>query len=99
MYATIESKNFLNNGRSKSMWVNSSIENIELVNKSAPHLYPSPWHINLRGETLDLICSGERGGDPVEIERKLLLQLTPEDLAMILNFAIDHDLISLSVKS
>ena len=81
------------------MWVNSRIEKIELVNKPASHLYRAPWHIDIQGETIDCVATGERGGDSLVMERKLLLQLTPDDLSIIMNFAIDHDLIALSVKS
>ena len=55
-----------------------------------------PSRLIITGEDCDFIGTGERGGTPIEMRRALTLQLTPSDLKIICNAAIEAGLLTAS---
>lgn len=78
----------------KTSWVNS--EKISCVaTRTAPaHLGKPPWHIEVKASGTWELSSGERGGVPKRMNKTALLQLTAEDLEIIVKTAISEGLLS-----
>lgn len=98
MYISINSSNEDNTGAGKSMWVNSDIEDLRLSKEPAEHLGSPPWYLEFKGSTYEDRGSGARGGNITSFIKKVEVQLTPADIVVLLNFALKHNLLSLSVK-
>ncbi len=96
MYVTIKSRNEQNLRSARSMWVNTEIEKLELVQASPSHLGSPPWYLRFKGDTHEERGTGERGGEMVVIDRDLEVQLTPQDLMLLFNFALEHNLLAVT---
>lgn len=97
MYAKIQAydlvtslKNKYYNG--KSMWVNDSDFKISLCEHSPNHLGTPPWYLAIYANVEESKSQGSA------IIRDLVLQLTPCDLAKLLDFAKSHGLLQVSPK-
>lgn len=105
MYAEIHSKSEINDESSgKTMWVNSDALDIQIDATSPKHLESPPWHIVVKAEMTEEKSSGTRsrslmGGETYRaVNRKLEIQLTPDDLSALLNFALTNGLLSFTTK-
>ena len=97
MYVRIESTNEYDRGTGKSMWVNSDIKGLKLLNDSPEHLDSPPWYVHFKGVTYERRGSGDRGGNMISIKRDLSIELTPQDLEQLFVFALDQKLLKLSI--
>lgn len=89
MYVNLSSKNAARIGTPKSTYLYSEIENLEVVD----------GNLQFRGYTPVTKGTGKRGGKPKYFDHEGLVQLTPAELAKLLNFALSHQIVSLSAKA
>lgn len=98
MYVTIDSKNEQTQRHGRGPWLNSEIKDLHVVRESPKHLGAPPWYIEFKGDTREERGTGERGGEVLVIERDMKVQLNPQDLAVLVNFALKHQLLTITVE-
>jgi hypothetical protein len=99
MYVEIHSRSETDEESSgKTMWVNASTQKVAIETSAPEHLGAPPWHIEVVGKTYVEYSNGHYGGNYKGVIRRLLLQLTPEDVAELVNVAFANGLLDISTK-
>lgn len=96
MYVQIIAKSEDNDrSNGKRSWLNtgSEVPDIALIATEATHLNSPPWHVQLKASDWRLFGSGDRGGETRANNYFLEVELTPADLAAIVNFALKKKLV------
>jgi hypothetical protein len=99
MYVEIKSKSKDNEkSRGKTTWFNtgSELPLLRVESVRAEHLGHPKWHVCLNDDQQREVGNGERFGDPKSYEYKFEMQLTPKDLAEIVQFALTKGLVKVS---
>lgn len=98
MYVQIFAKSENGPSTGKTSWFNTGdkLPPIELVSTNPTHLGSPPWHLRLRASESRELTSGERGGEMRGKNYTLEFELTPADLATLVNFAISRGLIEVA---
>lgn len=81
--------------RGKTSWLNTfgKLAEISLQCKDSGHLGSPPWHVQLTAKGNRNFGTGERGGEPKDIEYQVEIHLTPADLGNLVDFAVRNGLI------
>lgn len=99
MYAEIRAWDVTNThdreGTGKSMWVNDAGFDVVLSREPANHLGNPAWHLKITAATKE-----QRGATFGRyFERDLNLELTPDDIEKIVNFAFSNGLLTAKVRA
>jgi hypothetical protein len=95
MYVQIHSRNDDSPEHSgKTSWVNSEKLSCVLARTAPEHLGKPAWHTEVKVSGTWELSSGERSGVPKRMNKTALLQLTAEDLEIIVKTAIAEGLLS-----
>lgn len=100
MYAEIKSVNPDSpTGKGKTSWLNADNLKITLEKDRLEHLDSPAWYVKVVANQGKEVSSGARGGEPVWIDRRLELHLTPKDIKALVDLAVDSGLIALAAVS
>ncbi len=99
MYVQIFAKSEENEtSRGKTSWFNAGkkLPTITLLSTRPTHLGSPPWHLQIDGSQNREASSGMNNGEYRAYDYELTLELTPTDLAALVNFALTNGLVKVT---
>jgi hypothetical protein len=96
MYVSVHSTTLGNDSKGKKSWgfvwdvkKNGEINRSHATDSIGSH----PWAVILRGVSVHEYASGARGGTRVEVEAKVLVEMTPADICDLFNLVLSQGLV------
>lgn len=95
MYVEIHAQSTEGSSRGKKQW--AQVHQVEgALELHVPYKgtgMARPWAMTIRGASTNVHGNGARLGKPVEIESRVLVELSPDDVVAIVGFALRHGLV------
>lgn len=97
MLVKIKSKTVDSESSGKTLWVlHWPEDSLKLHVPFKGGIGSCPWAVTISGTNVRDHGTGQRGGDRKEVESQLMIELSPTDIASIVNFAIMNGLVQVS---
>lgn len=96
MYVEIHAKSDSESSRGKTAWLNTGNlrATIAIKRSNGEHLGSPEWYLQLNAKGYREVGTGDRGGDVRGTDYRLEIQLTPSEVAHIVDFALHNSLVS-----
>jgi hypothetical protein len=100
MYIEMFAKSADFGSHGKTTWLNTGNRppSIALSRAKAPHLGNPRWHITLEARDQREKGTGDRGGGPWSTDYKVMVELTPADVATLVGLALEKRLLDVVVR-